>query len=85
MDAFLGVSVMATYMAVHFNCANCDALYQKVKAEAGPESTDCELTCRVCGGPLPAGDGQFVFKYFLLREAIRSQKWQRQRARDKRD
>jgi len=72
---------MATYTAVHFNCPNCDALYQRIKAEAGPETTDDELTCRVCGGPLPARESKFVLKYFLLREAIRSQKWQRQRVR----
>jgi len=72
---------MATYTAVHFNCPNCDALYQRVKSEAGSETADDKPTCSVCGGPLPAGDGQFVFKYFLLREAIRSQKWQRRRVR----
>jgi len=40
-----------------FSCPNCNALYQLVKTEAGPETDDREITCRACGGPLPARDG----------------------------
>ena len=58
-------------------CPNCSALYHIVKVEAGPESIDREVTCRACGGPLPARDGKFVMKYFLLRKAGRNQKWNR--------
>ena len=36
-----------------FACPNCDALYQLVKGEAGPETLDRALMCRACGGPLP--------------------------------
>jgi hypothetical protein len=61
----------------HFNCPNCDALYQLIKDEAGPETDNREITCRACGGPLPARDGIFVCKYFLLRKAIASRKWRR--------
>src|SRR5262249_18021352 len=33
-----------------FTCPNCKALYQVVKVEAGPETTDREITCQVCDG-----------------------------------
>ena len=60
------------------NCPNCNALYQIVKIEAGPKAIDRWITCSACRGPLPAHEGKFVLKYFLLRKAIRSKKWQRQ-------
>ena len=62
-----------------FNCAQCNALYQVVKVEAGPETVDHEITCRACSGPLTGRDGKFVLKYFLLRKAARLQKWKRGR------
>jgi len=61
----------------HFNCPNCDALYQLVKTEAGPKTFDRWVTCRACGGPLRAREGEFVLKYFLLREAARRRKYAR--------
>ena len=54
-----------------FKCPSCDALYQVVKAEAGPETQYGEIACRVCGAPLIPRDGTFVLKYFLLRAAGR--------------
>ena len=54
-----------------FRCKSCFALYQVVKARAGPETVELEVACRVCNGPLVAREGQFVLKYFLLREASR--------------
>jgi hypothetical protein len=60
------------------NCSHCNALYQVIRAEAGPETTERDVACRVCDGPLAAREGQFVLKYFLLRKAIGSPKWQRQ-------
>ena len=62
-----------------FTCPNCDAYYQVVKVEAGPETRDGELACRVCGAPLASRDGEFVLKYFLLRKAGRRQVWQKRR------
>ena len=62
-----------------FNCPYCNALYQVVKVEAGPETVDREITCRSCGGPLTGRDGKFVLKYFLLRKAGRVQNWKRGR------
>jgi hypothetical protein len=57
-----------------FTCPNCDAFYQVVKVEAGPETDNREITCRACGGPLVAREGKFVLKYFLLRKATRSRR-----------
>jgi hypothetical protein len=54
-----------------FRCKSCFALYQVVKAPAGPETVELEVACRLCNGPLVAREGQFVLKYFLLREASR--------------
>jgi hypothetical protein len=54
-----------------FRCPNCNALYQVVRANAGPETVDLEAACGLCGGALAAREGQFVLKYFLLRKAIR--------------
>jgi hypothetical protein len=54
-------------IARHFSCPNCNALYHRIKVEAGPEIVDC----LACGGPLPGRDGSFVLKYFLLRKALR--------------
>jgi predicted Zn finger-like uncharacterized protein len=62
-----------------FTCPHCQALYEIVKVEAGPETTLQEVTCLSCGGPLAAREGKFVLKYFLLREASRSQKLRRRR------
>jgi hypothetical protein len=60
-----GVSIMARAGAANFTCPNCSALDHIVKAEAGPETTtDGDIACRICGGPLPARDEQFVLKYF---------------------
>ena len=53
------------------NCPNCDAMYQVVKAEAGPETDSRQITCCVCGGPLVSREGKTVLKYFLLRSATR--------------
>jgi hypothetical protein len=57
-----------------FNCTNCNALYHLIKVEAGPETVDRNLNCQACGAPLPARDGQFVLKYFLLRKPRKTQR-----------
>jgi hypothetical protein len=58
-----------------YYCANCDALYQIVMAEAAPETGFREITCRDCGAPFPAREGKFVLKYFMLRKAVHRQRW----------
>ena len=55
-----------------FKCPTCSAGYQVVRVDAGSTgpaapANDRELTCPVCRGPLRARDGQFIFKYFLVR------------------
>jgi hypothetical protein len=54
-----------------FTCPNCNAFYQVVKVEAGPETTGHEIACRVCGIPLEGREGKYVLKYLLLREGVR--------------
>jgi predicted Zn finger-like uncharacterized protein len=68
-------------MPPHFKCPDCDALYQIVKAELGPETIEGEVACRICGGELPAREGKFILKYFLLRQANRRRKYQRHPSR----
>jgi hypothetical protein len=64
-------------------CPNCNALYQIVKVEAGPEGTSREITCRACGAPFLAREGKFVLKYFMLRQAtVRIKKPKRLGLRD---
>jgi hypothetical protein len=59
-------------MGKFFKCPHCNALYDIIKPEAGPETIAArEITCRFCDGPLPARDGESIIKYFLLREATR--------------
>src|SRR5262249_42242732 len=57
-----------------FTCPNCGAYYQVVKVEAGPETTDREITCQVCGGSLVGREGKFVLKYFLVRKGTSSRR-----------
>jgi predicted RNA-binding Zn-ribbon protein involved in translation (DUF1610 family) len=49
-----------------FECPNCGAKYEvvRVEAPAGP-TTDREITCLSCGGPLNGRQGSFLLKYFL--------------------
>jgi hypothetical protein len=64
-------NIMHGTTTTQFNCTNCNALYHLIKVEAGPETVDRNLNCQACGAPLPARDGQFVLKYFLLRKPSR--------------
>ena len=57
-----------------FHCPNCNALYQVVKVDAGPETVDREITCRCCDAPLIGREGNLVIKYFLRWKAERVQK-----------
>jgi len=50
-----------------FSCPTCGAKYEVVRVEAPPEpTTDREITCVSCGGPLHGRDGSFILKYFLV-------------------
>ena len=60
-----------------FHCPNCNALYQVVKVEAGPETVGRETTCLCCEAPLIGREGNLVVKYFLLRKARRARSGER--------
>ena len=50
-----------------FRCPTCEAKYEVVRVEAPPgPTTDRELTCLSCGGPLDGRQGPFLLKYFLV-------------------
>ena len=50
-----------------FNCPNCGAKYEVIRVEAPPRpTTDREIYCVSCGGPLHGRQGVFVLKYFLI-------------------
>jgi hypothetical protein len=55
-----------------FACPRCHAPFQVVKVDAGPETTDREISCPICRGPLVGREGKLVLKYFLASENIRS-------------
>ena len=48
-----------------FDCLNCGAPYQLVKAEAGPETVDRAVSCRSCGEALP-GRERALFRVSTL-------------------
>jgi hypothetical protein len=45
-------------------CPHCDARYIVVRIEA-TTTTNSEITCLSCGGPLHGREGRFILKYFL--------------------
>ena len=49
------------------NCPNCNVEYRLVRAEAGPETSYGQIECYHCGGPLNAREGQYILKYFLVK------------------
>jgi hypothetical protein len=66
------VDKSASFTFVH--CPYCHALYQAVKAQAVPETKDRQISCLSCHRPLAAREGQFVIKYFHLRNASNRRK-----------
>jgi len=57
-------AAMTAQASVRISCPHCGAAYKVVQVEAPSEPV--EVTCRSCGGPLPARDGKFLLKYFLV-------------------
>jgi hypothetical protein len=58
---------MSNSQSTSFDCPNCAAKYEVVRAEAPPGPTiDREITCLSCGGPLHGREGPFLLKYFLV-------------------
>jgi DNA-directed RNA polymerase subunit RPC12/RpoP len=59
--------LMSDMMPANFKCPTCGAEYEVVRAEAPPgPTTDREITCLNCGGPLQGREGAFLLKYFLV-------------------
>jgi hypothetical protein len=57
-----------------FNCSYCGAKYQIVRVGAPPgPTTDRQIVCVSCGGPLNGREGASLLKYFLI-ERPRSQR-----------
>jgi hypothetical protein len=54
-----------------YRCPSCFALYQVIKAQAGPDTVDLKIACQVCNWPLLAREEKSALKYFLLRKASR--------------
>jgi transcription elongation factor Elf1 len=50
-----------------FNCPRCGTPYTLIRVEADPTPDEAEIACTVCSAPLPAREGEFILKYFLLR------------------
>jgi transcription elongation factor Elf1 len=58
---------MSEPLSSFFNCPACGAGYKVVRMEAPlSETSDEQVECRNCGGPLDAHDGAFILKYFLV-------------------
>jgi predicted Zn finger-like uncharacterized protein len=55
-------------------CPHCGAKYTIVRVEAVPVARDREVTCLSCGGPLPAREGAFFMKYFLVNRPSKRQR-----------
>jgi predicted Zn finger-like uncharacterized protein len=68
---------MAALGKPSFTCPNCNALYQIVRQEAGPDTVDRQITCRACGAPFNGREGKFLLKYFMLRKAARTRRWRK--------
>jgi predicted RNA-binding Zn-ribbon protein involved in translation (DUF1610 family) len=65
---------MPRTQSTSFECPNCAAKYEVVRVEAGQgATTDREITCVSCGGPLHGREGPFLLKYFLVDQTTR---WQ---------
>ena len=50
---------------IHFSCPSCEAEYKIVTFEVYgvPQG---KISCLKCGFPFPAGEGEVIFKYFLV-------------------
>jgi hypothetical protein len=68
---------MAADKPSSFHCPNCNALYQVIKVETGPETVGREITCLCCEAPLIGREGNLVVKYFLLQKGRRARSGER--------
>jgi hypothetical protein len=61
------------------HCPHCGAKYEVVRVEAANLMEHGEVTCLSCGGPLPAREGTFLMKYFLVDRPSQRQRQRRTR------
>jgi hypothetical protein len=57
--------------STRFKCPHCGTAYQIVQIETD-EIDNTEISCLACGQPLPAAEGHFMRKYFLVDTPRRS-------------
>jgi hypothetical protein len=58
---------MSKSMATLFHCPVCAAKYEVVGfADPLGPTTEGDVACICCGGPLHAREGEFLLKYFLI-------------------
>src|SRR5262249_16434076 len=70
------LNLLAMPHSTQFECPNCAAKYEVVRVEAPPgPTTDREITCLSCGGPLNGRQGPFLLKYFLVERPKRRASW----------
>jgi hypothetical protein len=50
---------------IAFSCPSCEAKYKIVTIEAS-DVQQGRISCVKCGFPFPAGEGDVIFKYFLV-------------------
>jgi predicted Zn finger-like uncharacterized protein len=56
---------------MRFDCPACQARYKVVRAKVDSLYDDRDISCRDCGNPLQARDGDFFLKYFLVERGPR--------------
>ena len=76
---------MATNKPSSFNCPNCNALYEVVKLQAGPETNDREITSGIAAIHSSAAKGAWSLSIFCCENAGRVQKWGKRRADSRSD
>jgi len=58
---------MTETQPARYSCSSCGGKYQVVRVEnASTADGEEALNCVSCGAPLPAYDGAFALKYFLV-------------------
>ena len=65
-SARVSEKIMSASDVTRFSCPHCAASYQLVQVEAEDTTSDGEVTCPRCGGPLQGREGRFIRKYFLV-------------------
>jgi predicted Zn finger-like uncharacterized protein len=65
---------MSSPPASPMDCPHCGANYDVVRIDAGTSTEYDDVKCLNCGGALPAREGRFTMKYFLV---PRRRQWER--------